>query len=358
MPTYPEMQCSLSTLETQNELYKPTPFWRDASKRIANEILAHGIENFRRLPLALSYFVPTYGPPTLGLNLEQAKWLESTFQEKYQNSYKAELALTAYLSGKLNALADFRVLMAANKDADAFGLTTFSESDVGNPIEQFDFDGRRYSRSALNYLLGLSLLKRYADLSKIKTVLEIGGGFGTLGEIIGKAPTKGIRYIDIDIPPTNFVADYYLRTCFGSQRVLSGVDPRGTDPILINSLPDISVMCSWQLEYLVGEVDLFVNFISFQEMEPEVVENYITHVKRLNPKWLVLRNMKEGKQRGTVYASGVLNPITTYDYVNMLSDYNLVAMETHPFGCQTVDGFHSELLIFRAQAPVSAYFLL
>jgi putative sugar O-methyltransferase len=316
--------------------------------KIANAIENHGVENFRRLPLALSYFVPTYGPPTLGINAEQVQLLESTFQERYPNGRKAKLALSAYLSGRLNALADYRVLMAANKDADAFGLTTFSESNVGNPIEQFDFDGRRYSRSSLNYLLGLSLLKRYADLSKIKTVLEIGGGFGTLGEIIGKAPTEGIRYIDIDIPPINFVADYYLRTCFGSQRVLSGMDPSETNPIHINSLPQISVMCSWQLEYLVGEIDLFVNFISFQEMEPLVVANYIEKVSKLRPKFLLLRNLREGKRKRCGEASGVEIPILGSDYQNILSRYRMIASETRIFGYETVDGFHSEISLYAS----------
>ena len=350
MPRYPELLKAFALLDKQSGLYKPTSFWSEASQKLAHEFEAIGIENFRRGPLALSYFVPTYGPPTLGLRREQVELLTRTFQEHYPDHTKGRLALNAYLSGQLNALADYRVLLAANSAPDALGLTEFSESSIGNPIEQQCFDGRNYSRSAINYLLGLSLLKRHTDLSSIKTVLEIGGGFGTLGEILGRAPSKGIKYIDVDIPPTHFAAEYYLKENFGSQNVASFSDLEGQPTIEVSDLPDFTVMCSWQFEKLKGQVDLFVNFISFQEMEPEVVENYLTHVTKLNARWIMLRNMREGKQKKTHGSHGVINPVLNSDYLTFLSKYKLEAKGTLPFGYKTVDDFHSELLLFK-KAP-------
>jgi putative sugar O-methyltransferase len=344
---YPDLHAAFTELQIQSTLYKPTSFWDDASRKLANEFEEIGIENFRRGPLALSYFVPTYGPPTLGLKKEQVDLLTQTFSSHYPDHTKGKLALNAYLSGHLNALADYRVLLAANSGPDAFGLTEFSESAAGNPIEQFSFNGKHYSRSALNYLLGLSLLKQHTDLSNINTVLEIGGGFGTLGEILGKAPKKGLKYIDVDIPPTHFAAEYYLKSVFDKSKVASFADLKDKSTINISDLPDFTVMCSWQLEKLKGNVDLFVNFISFQEMEPEVVRNYLSQVNRLGTKWLLLRNMREGKQKQAASKIGVKVPVLSEDYLNMLTDYSVVTKHVHPFGHQTVDGFHSELLIFE-----------
>ena len=346
MPRYPELEKALALLEKQSALYRPTLFWADASQRLAHEFEGTGMENLRRGPLALSYFVPTYGPPTLGLRKDQVELLTQTFQEHHADHTKGKLALNAYLSGQLNALADYRVLLAANSATDALGLTAFSESSIGNPIEQHCFDGKKYSRSALNYLLGLSLLKRHTDLSSIKTVLEIGGGFGTLGEILGKAPSKGLKYIDVDIPPTHFAAEYYLKANFGSGNVATFSELEVQPEIEIRDLPDFTVMCSWQLEKLRGQVDLFVNFISFQEMEPEVVENYLVHVRNLNAQWILLRNMREGKQRKTSNSVGVGTPVIGSDYIHLLADYRLVSVGTAPFGYETVDGFHSELMLF------------
>jgi putative sugar O-methyltransferase len=342
---YPDLHAAFTELQKQSALYKPTSFWDDASRKLANEFEHLGIENFRRGPLALSYFVPTYGPPTLGLRKEQVDLLTQTFNSHYPDHKKGQLALNAYLSGHLNALADYRVLLAANSAPDAFGLTEFSESAVGNPIEQFSFNGKHYSRSALNYLLGLSLLKQHTDLSNINTVLEIGGGFGTLGEILGKAPKKGLKYIDVDIPPTHFAAEYYLKSVFDKNKVASFADLKDQSTINISNLPDFTVMCSWQLEKLQGEVDLFVNFISFQEMEPSVVKNYLNHISRLSARWLLLRNMREGKQKRTSSSPGVQDPVLGADYSRLLPDYKVICQENAPFGYRTVDGFHSDLTI-------------
>jgi putative sugar O-methyltransferase len=347
MPSYPELAAAQRDLKAQDALFHPTSFWEQASQRIAAELQTEGVENFRRLPTPLSYFVPTYGPPTLGLSREQVERLSEVLGEEYPTSKKAQLALDAYLSGHLNALADYRVMLAADDSSRLPYLHTFSESTSGNPVEQFEFNGRRFSRSSLNYLLGLSLLKKYLGSDEVRTVLEIGGGFGTLGEILAQSGIPDIRYIDIDIPPTHFVAERYLADVLGKERVATYVDMAHRDEINIDSLPTASVFCSWQIERLQGQVDLFVNFISFQEMEPPVVENYLSNVKRLGARWILLRNMREGKQKKTADSTGVEVPIKREDYLAMLTEYELVEVAVHPFGYETVDGFNSELMLLK-----------
>jgi hypothetical protein len=104
----------------------------------------------------------------------------------------------------------------------------------------------------------------------------------------------------------------------------------------------------WQLRRLRGTIDLFVNFISFQEMEPAVVVNYLGLVSSLAPRWVLLRNLKEGRQRRQhPDAVGVDEPVLGDDYAAMLPDHRLVERGAMPFGYVTVDRFHSELLLFR-----------
>jgi putative sugar O-methyltransferase len=217
-------------------------------------------------------------------------------------------------------------------------------------VEQFEFEGRRFSRSSLNYLLGLALLKKHLGEQALGTVLEIGGGFGTLGEILASSGVDGQRYIDIDIPPTSFVAQAYLTQVLGAPNVASYAQTRDLPAIDIQKLPQASVLCSWQIEKLRGTVDLFVNFISFQEMEPAVVANYLEQVSRLKARWILLRNMREGKQIRTGPGSvGVETPIRSDDYLAMLPGYELAERNVLPFGYRTVDGFHSELLLLRCR---------
>jgi len=343
---FAELDLTLQDAEKQAEIYRPTSFWRAASHRIADDIKASGVENFRRIQSALSYFVPNFGPPTSGFTIEQVQSLMHHAQDAMKVSDKAQRTLHQYLSGYFHARSDYRVLQASDDPAQRPFLHRFSECDFGNPLEQFDFEGRRFSRSSLNYLLGLSMLKQHVDTESIRTVLEIGGGFGTLGEILAQSDLPGIRYIDIDIPPTQFVAARYLSHVLGPDQVAPYTATRG-QRLNITELPTATVLCNWQIEQLQGQVDLFVNFISFQEMEPPVVRNYLGHVDRLKSRWILLRNMREGKQKKTATSHGVETPILSDDYIQMLGNYRLLARNVHPFGFETVDGFHSELLLLE-----------
>lgn len=345
--SYTELDLAWNDLKEQDGLYQPTSFWRDACAQIREELIHRGIENFRRLPTSTGFFVPTYGYP--GNNLDRA--LINKIHESIQYTdpnRKSLLAITQFLSGELSALADYRVLLAADDGYRKPWLHHFSESSFGNPIEQFTFDRRFFSRSSLNYLLGLAMLKKHLkDIEEIN-VLEVGGGFGTLGEILAAAGFKRWRYIDIDIPPNSFIAQKYLSAALGSASVAGYADTRSMGEIIIDKLPEISALCSWQIQKLAGHVDLFVNFISFQEMEPYVVSNYLSHGTRLGAKWVLLRNMREGKNLVSADCNvGVESPTTSEDYINMLPDYQLIDRNVLPFGFRTVDGFNSELLLFK-----------
>lgn len=345
--SYPELTQAREAMLVQSELYRPTSFWREASSRIVSELESAGAGRFRSLDTALDFFVPTYGSPGGGFSVEQAQVLRGLLERDYPGDAKAQLTLSRYLSGQMSALADYRVLQAADDTSRLPYLHTFSESKVGDPVEHFEFDGRRFSRSSLNYMLGLALLKKHLDGDVPRTVLEIGGGFGTLGEVLSSAGIDNLHYIDIDIPPTSFVAQHYLSHVLGADHVATYAQTVGRSSIEIDTLPQASVLCSWQIEQLQGQVDLFVNFISFQEMEPHIVKNYLGHVTRLGARWILLRNMREGKQVRKGDQVGVDAPILGDDYLEMLPGYELVERNVIPFGYRTVDDFHSELLVLR-----------
>ena len=344
MNKYSELELIIQKNNYQKEIYKPSSFWKKASEDIIKDIEMFGIENFRNLETPLGYFVPTYGVPANSFS-EELKIKVKQLLLKEGNS-KQNLAMDEFISGYFHALSDFRVFMAADVEDQEPFLTQFSESTFGNPKEQFEFNGNRYSRSALNYILGLCLLKKHLKKDeRIKTVLEIGGGFGTLGEILSF--TKNVKYIDIDIPPVSFIAWKYLESIYGNANITEYINEQ--DEIEVQKLKSCSVFNSWDIEKITGEIDLFVNFISFQEMEPSIVQNYLNHVKRLQPNWILLRNMREGKnKKRSIDDIGVEAPIKKDDYIKMIDDeFVLVDSNVFPFGYKTVDGFHSELLLFK-----------
>lgn len=345
---YPELDQMLADMQEQNDLYRPSSFWVEASVRIVTEISTIGIEAFRQLPTPLGFFVPTYGSPGNRLTGEHCESLEAHLAAIHPHAPIAALGLRQVLSGEAGALADYRVVLAGDDAARLPHLHTFSESRVGVPKEQFEFEGRRFSRSSLNYLLGLVFLKKHLGTHVPMTVMEIGGGFGTLGEILAGSGIEGVRYIDVDIPPTSFVAASYLSHVLGQTAVATYTRTREMADIPIASLPTATVLNAWQIERLRGRVDLFVNFISFQEMEPPIVENYLRHVDRLGAEWILLRNLREGhRKRPADGRAGVETPVRGDDYLAMLPKFELVDRQVHPFGYRTVDGFHSELMLLR-----------
>jgi putative sugar O-methyltransferase len=308
-----------------------------------------GFDKFRSLSSTLRYFVPTYGVVDSYVMPDKFQSLLDTLEENSGSGVNLVDPFQNALTGKSKAYADYRSYLASLTEINPHN-DQFSESRVGQPVEQYEFDNRLFSRASLNYLLGINYFKKICGDKNIKTILEIGGGFGSFGEILLGDTRNDVFYIDVDLPPTACVATFYLQSIFGCERIGDYTMLRESMKLDINELKkDYSsvVLCPWQLPRLVGNIDLFVNFISFQEMEPEIVENYLQHVMRLNARYLLLRNLREGKQKAKNDSDiGVKTPILGVDYDRFLPGYSLLGTNTVPFGYETDDGFHSELRVY------------
>jgi putative sugar O-methyltransferase len=346
----PLLGMMLKDLQSAPALYQPTTFWKIGVERICDDLKQFGVENFRNLTSSLGFFAPKYGFPDYYLKSEVYQQISEKMVEENRLPQRYRLALDQFFSGELQARSDYRVYKATTTLTHPY-VDQISESTVGNPVEQFVFENRRFSRSLLNYLLGINYLKRFFNLENIKTVMEIGGGYGTLGEILLKDDRNHCFYMNVDIPPTSFVATYYLKQVIGENHIGDYAELKNETTLDIDALSmkyKGVVLCPWLIPKIQGQVDLFVNFISFQEMEPEVVQNYLLHVDRLRAKYLLLRNLREGKQKikksGGV---GVKDPIQGQDYDAFLPNYKLIDTNTIPFGHRTEDGFHSELRIYQ-----------
>lgn len=336
----------MEDMAAQDALHQPTSFWAAASGRIIADLQQHGFEQFRALPSTRLFFVPSYGPPGNTLSASDVACLEETLLQTHPVGGKVYATLLHMLNGEAWALADYRVFCAGDRPKLKPDLSTVSESTVGAPPDQAIIEGRALSRSFLNYLHGLVFLKHHIDTSTISAVLEIGGGFGTLGEILHRAG-GGYRYVNVDIPPTAAVSSYYL----AQQPGLTVTDYRETRDQAEIALPEAGaqlVLCPWQLPRLQGQIDLFVNYISFQEMEPHVVQAYLEQVNRLQTRYVLLRNLREGKAKKSEKAQwGVETPVLAQDYDRLLPEYELIATNVIPYGYKTIDGFHSELRLYR-----------
>lgn len=335
----------LNELEKQDPYYQPGYFWKEALAEISKSFIKSGLSSFRKEHINLKFFVPTYGHPGNGL---EDNLIDSFFKcLEPSTTLKQKKFTKLWLDGSMQALADYRTFIASNYRTDNFNLLKFSESNVGKPIEHFKFNGNFFSRSSLNYLLGLSYLKTVAPHFVPQKILEIGGGFGTMGEIIYKSNIKDFRYINLDLPPMFIIAREYLKSSTKENEVFF-VDYYNQPELLnIDDLSHISCFPNWYINRLKGSIDLFINFISFQEMEPSIVENYVNQVLQFKPKFVLLRNLREGKQVSKKGSLGVKKPILKDDYISYFKGYTLLGSNVCPFGYETVDGYHSELLVLE-----------
>ncbi len=292
-------------------IYRPTNFWTPGLREILADLEERGLEGFKSWPTAGYWFYPTYHSPL------PPRAFDRTFKHALKaNPELSKIAWIRTTNGFHEARRDFDAArLTWDQSRWPFDFESFGESAVGQPPRHYgltDVDTVRWGKPYLNYLLCLAALSRHVDAPP-QHVLEIGGGFGVLGEIVMQRDEEA-RYVNLDIPPLLTVASYYLSTLFGDRvRIPDALDPAG--PL---DLPGSACLPNWRLPDVRGPFDVFVNSFSFQEMEPHVVDHYIGMVADLGVTHVVSLNSREGKRRATTGTEGgVLDPVTSDRIIEM-----------------------------------------
>ncbi len=282
---------SLAGIETCKPVYRPTNFWSMGLDPLLQDLERRDLERFKQWPSASVWFYPLYGRGFTNATIEKTYEFAKTVNEDANLT-----SMASALNGGLDARRDYdAACLAWDQDRWPFDLVNLGESKIGQPRQYYRESGLPdigFGRPYLNYLLILAALSKHVEAPP-RSVLEIGGGFGVLGEILMSRDPQA-RYVDVDIPPLLTVASYYLTELFGADRVKifdESVPDEG--PI---DVPQSGVLPNWRIEDISGEFDLFVNAFSFQEMEPDVVAHYIATVAAKNPEYVVSLNSKAGKR--------------------------------------------------------------
>ena len=133
-----------------------------------------------------------------------------------------------------------------------------------------------------------------------------------------------ICFMVFDIPPQLYVCEQYLSAVFPDS-VVSYRETRENGFVPEPERGGIFIMGNWKFPVLESmDVDLFWNALSFQEMEPNVVANYLSYVNRLAEAVYLYEYMggqKLAKQRGD---TGVIEKTTSEHYKNGLANFELV----------------------------------
>lgn len=331
---------TLAGIDTCDPGFRPTNFWTPGVDILLNEMHDVGLAAFKTWPAAFFWFYPTYGKgidPSVLRRITQlavrsgppatARWIKSR------------------LRGASDARRDYDVARVAWNQANwPVDLEAFGESRVGMPTQTYRLgasgDAALLTKPYLNYMLCLAALSQHVR-EPPKSFLELGGGFGTLGEMV-MARDSQTRYVNCDIPPLLTVSSYYLTELFGHDRVLT-YDERVADdgPIKVDGS---ACLPNWRIADLQGDYDVFVNCYSFQEMEPPVVERYVDIVAKLGVQYVVSLNSRAGKKLAEDDGIGVKEQVISSMIIEMFEARGFQLCET--YNAPLVQGA-AELAILR-----------
>jgi putative sugar O-methyltransferase len=336
----------LDDMKRAPPIYQPGNFWLYYIEKIARQIENSDLNQFRNQVM---------GPGTMasfggGRDLEGMKygWHLYPFHQAFASfdtspvvrgynrlidhlftvhpalghlAFRGALA-REYFQDTIEARQDAAWMVARAHDTRNL-LEKVEDSREGNPVG-FHRQGKFYTVRFLDEAMQLLFLQDFIDVEQLQTVLELGPGIGLKASLFLKL-NKDLTYILVDIPPALYVAQQYLSAVTGGvlpyhqvkEKLQTGVDLR-----------DYRVVClaPWMLDTLKElRCDLFINVASFQEMEPWLVENYLTHVKRFRPQWVYLSELREGHFTGREGEHGLLKQTKYQDYLRFLSpEYHMV----------------------------------
>jgi putative sugar O-methyltransferase len=304
---------TLAELKICDERFRPTSFWGPGLTQLLNDLNQQGLSSFKSWASSGYWFYPRYGVgftnATIDATLQRVAEVRPNANQNW---------VRAALNATHEARRDFDVARVAwDQERWPTDLDGFGESMTGKPIQYYRFTGgpHGWTRPYLNYTLCLAALSRHVETPP-KRFLEIGGGYGVLGEFLLQRDRDAI-YVDLDIPPLMTVASWYLTELFGNRvSIYDSVSENGSIDVTTSmALPN------YRLPDLAGNFDVFVNSFSFQEMEPDVVRSYVDLVVARGIRHAVSLNSRLGKPKvSDGNAIGVIDPVTSSSIVRMFEE--------------------------------------
>lgn len=151
------------------------------------------------------------------------------------------------------------------------------ECPIGNP-RTCVIDGVPVTQSSLEYTYMLTHLAPYLD--EVKTVVDIGGGYGGLARLI-KLAHPDVKLVLLDLPEINTIQTYFLGTAFPNARVLGLRDVYRDDVIDPRQIDGDFLLLPGQLidKLPRDSCEMAINTRSMMEMDLETVSFYVRHVQ-------------------------------------------------------------------------------
>jgi hypothetical protein len=185
---------------------------------------------------------------------------------------------------------DFRAWLYSVGDFDAW--RNLGMPPIGNPYG-YNVAGLLVNNNSFYNDYRAFLCSGLVDDVEQPIVAEIGGGYGGFGYAL--LQRNGAKtYVNFDIPENLIVSSYYLSMAFPKKRILL-YENRGVtlDRETLRQY-DVILMPNFMVPALADlAVDIFVNTISFSEMEYATIAAYCRQIERTCKKYFYCENLAD-----------------------------------------------------------------
>jgi putative sugar O-methyltransferase len=309
----------LSAYRAAPEEFQATIYWEAYEKEILATIEALDPEKLR----SGRYKILS----TFGFNDTVYSW-----QGKSSTIERAVLRLFTVLFSNIRDIAPYKVRATDIRElayhhcelmgelAGARPISSIEVSTFGGPSDIFEISGRNYSMPFLNFYIRYCFAQRVISMAGDECIVELGSGSGYQVEVLKKL-YPDMTILCFDLPAQIFLCETYLSKALGKDKVVGTETTRDWQDLSNLEQGKVHLFGNWQFPLLSeAPVDVFWNAASFGEMEPDVVENYLSYVKG-NANWIYLLQARHGKE--TSGKSHVDQVTTLDDYSRFLDGYAL-----------------------------------
>ncbi len=216
----------------------------------------------------------------------------------------------------------FRIAKLYGESSKAQPIEKINISKIGYPQDRFKIGNSHYTYNSLIKYMNYSYCSNFFNFNNACTLVELGSGIGKQIYII-KTLHPQISYLNFDLPIQIYCCEQYLKKLFPND-LISYRETRKWEKIPKLIPGKIYMLGSWQFPLLKSsKFDLFWNSASFQEMEPDVVENYLSIIQN-SAKNIYLNQNMNGMPQGEKGTLRVIKATTERHYFNSLSNFQMI----------------------------------
>lgn len=274
-----------------------TDFWVDFNNLRIKELLSFGYDKFKQT-VANTYCMwleESESPESIKPIKHQLNFLLSNLSKKEianAKKFAHGLPVFPYRTKDFNLITLLLWQYVKNQGLGE-ELARLEEPQEGSPPGAINFEGRLISQDIANSLLELDTIRQHTKQNPIKTILEIGAGYGRNAYVwLCLGGVK--KYVIVDIPPALYISQRYLSNQFPKKRVFRYRNFKSFDEIENEyRQADLIFLMPWQFEMLPAHcVDLIYAIDSLNEMNIDIIKHYCKIFDNLGKKYFYMKTWK------------------------------------------------------------------